>query len=1414
MMVIVATVWVIHNFKTVSTKYLIQDNTDHVSDYDGKEEEQNFEILKTKDIDLGYVPKNILLSEYQKLADLRQSLAIKKTANATNIIWTERGPDYDVIGPSNGNTRPLNSVSSGRIRGMWVDLADPSKKTVWVGGIDGGLWKNSDITTTPSRWTLANDFFSNLSVSSICQDPVNTNIMYFATGEKTVNADGVKGGGVWKSIDNGLTWNLLANTTNFWNASKIICDSKGDIYLATIGNSMGLQRSNDGGKSWANITPLGLNLAVTDMKVSSNGRMHIVCGYLNGRYSASPSGYRFTDNPETVSSTSWSLSTTLLPNTDYNVELGVSGNTVYALPSNSSFQTPQVYKSTDGGLNWAKTLTSPPTTANAFPISGGQAWYDIALAVDQINPNNVLAGGLNCYRSVDGGDTWINCSHWYGLSSNYIHADQHAAIWNNSELLVGTYGGIFYSTDNGLTFNDKNSGLRIKQLYSCAIHPTSTNYFLAGAQDNGVHQFVNSGMNKSTEVTGGDGGFVHIDQDEPRFQFGSYVYNNYRVSRDGGQTWVQMDFNNSGLFINPTDYDDYSNKMYCAGAAGQFNRWEDPQTGSTFTQINLQNLSGNRISAVKVSPYTPNTVFFGSQNGGIVKVTNIDQKVISENYIGTIGMAGKYISNIEIGTSENYLISSISNYGSSHVWATKNGGNAWNDISGNLPNIPVRWAMFYPDDDTKAIIATELGVYETDFINGPSTIWVNNSSFPVVRTDMLKYRKTDGLIAAATHGRGLFTSVIPKTIPYIRFSSHYIVRSETGNASLGCRLYRDYQMPINIDLPATGDVNVLVSTSSISSATLGVDYDITTNNDFINPSNSFKFINGSTSSKSISIRVYDDAEIEPDEVVTLNISASGSTNALVAPSAKSFSFYISDNDLTPTPPFVPIGPSNANIKNETPFKSTDLKYRLQCIYSSTELNAMGIKGPNDFNALVLNVISKGSTRSFNSFTVQLANTNLNTLQTGFVNTQFQQVYLGNYTTALGTNTFNFASPFSWDGKSNILVQYCFDNSGFPNDIASDIVEGADDPLFGNYCSLYSNPASPGGSACLLTSSNVSISRPKINFGLKSGNPIETAINQPGNLFIGNNNDFYSVNASGNILSYLKSTGLPLGCINTNIAESGNAWQPFNGGQRSQKVFDIIANNGDQPYKIGLYFTSKEMGGFLPTNIKIATTSAANASQASTLNSTELPTSFKSYGDGFVFFCSVNKYQRFFLVNNLVTLPLHLISFGAHKDEEQIKLYWKTTNEDIGGHFNIEKSTDGNAFKSIWLLYSKNNSANENNYDFIDTHIDPLNYYRLKIFDRSGKYFYSQIVLVKDQTLVNDITLTNPFNNFISVHFNIQPRTDIIAELYNTQGKKIVEKRFLKTNSFNWNMNQLVPEGIYILKLYFDNKVVSKKLLKK
>ncbi|MCX6316691.1 MAG: hypothetical protein NTW29_05345 [Bacteroidetes bacterium] len=725
------------------------------SRYDGMDKAIELEIEKTKDPATGKVP----WAKWREA--MEQTAAAKRDAIANRVealAWLERGPNGDFARQS-GNPRQNDDQTAGRIRATMVDSLDPTRKTVFAGSVAGGLWKTTDITASPANWTLVNDFLSNLAIADICQDPRPgfQNIMYMCTGESYFNADAVRGIGVFKSIDAGSTWNFLPSSSAFLNGTRILCDHLGNVYVGTRGQ--GLQRSTDGGNTWTNITPTGIGADVCDLEISTTGaagRLHVTTGIF------STSGYRYTDIPTTVTSAAgWSTATTPFTTFNQRTELGIAGNTLYACPDNASHQVPTIWKSTDGGDNWASTGTQP----GGGGWANGQGWYDLSVGINPANPNVVIVGGRDCFRSNDGGATWAGLSFWVGPSAlQYVHADQHDIQWwdGGNKILFACDGGIHFTSDGGTTIRDRNKGLRIKQFYSVAIHPTVTNWLMGGAQDNGMHRLNHPGLDSSIEFYGGDGMFCAFDQDEPQFQFGSAFNNNIRRSVNGGVSWGNVSFA-GGRFVSPWDYDNTGNRIYLCNAGGNYIRWDNPQTGTTSSTVTVTDFGGLQVSAVHVSPYTANRVFFGTSNGStsrLVRLDNAETAAPTSTIITPAGSAG-FLNCVVTGSNDNNLIACFSNFGVNNVFRSTDGGTTWTACDGNLPDMPVRWALFHPDTDTKAYIATATGVWETDLLNGASTVWAANPSFPNVSTDMIKYRASDRTIAAGTHGRGIWTATIP-----------------------------------------------------------------------------------------------------------------------------------------------------------------------------------------------------------------------------------------------------------------------------------------------------------------------------------------------------------------------------------------------------------------------------------------------------------------------------------------------------------------------------------------------------------------------------------------------------------------------------------------------------------------------------
>jgi PKD repeat protein len=714
------------------------------------------EYIMTFDPATGSVPSQKVFEANRKSEAIIKN-QLKNNQTLTGQPWVERGP---------------NNVG-GRTRALMFDPNDATRKKVWAGGVAGGLWYNNDITSAASAWVKVNDFWSNMAVTCIASDPNNSQIFYTGTGEGWNNLDAVRGNGIWKSTDGGATWAQLVSTAvaNFYYVAKIVVHPTLGVFAAT---RSGVFRSTDGGTTFIQVQ-FG---NATDLEIGADNTLFSA---LNG------SGVYSSTNGTTW--TGLSTAGAGWTTTGYaRVEIACApsdANVIYALVAKSN-ALEAIYKSTNKGVNWSS-KAEPVDVDNGIPdtdFSRGQAWYDLTVAVDPNNANTVIVGGVDLFRSTNGGDAWSHISKWSNnanlntLSCSFVHADQHAIVFSpgsSSTAIFGNDGGVYYtsslataSTSN--VISARNKDYNVTQYYAGAINPgVGSNNMLAGAQDNGTQKYTAAGMNSTTSVTGGDGGYCFIDEDSPNTQISSYVYNQFYVTTNN---WASssnlLSDGSTGSFINPADYDSRMNILYSGYNTTRINRITGVGGGSASSQITVTGMSSN-ASAFKVSPYAAagtSTVFVATQTGTVFKITNAHSAAPTITNISG-NLPGGYINCIELGASENQILVTYTNYGVSSVWETTvgGGGSNWvNKDNSTLPDMPVRWALYNPNNRKQVLLATESGTWMTDDITATGagkptwTVSTSPQSLPNTRVDMLKYRSSDGTIMAITHGRGVFTT--------------------------------------------------------------------------------------------------------------------------------------------------------------------------------------------------------------------------------------------------------------------------------------------------------------------------------------------------------------------------------------------------------------------------------------------------------------------------------------------------------------------------------------------------------------------------------------------------------------------------------------------------------------------------------
>ncbi len=731
----------------------------------GQKIEEAFELERerTKNPITGEVPKDGLMKAIQNTL-AQQAFFQKKSAffrgTIANAKWQERGP----------------SNVGGRTRAILVDLNDPTHKTIFAGGSTGGIFKNANIKDVTSKWIRVNDWMANLAISSLAQDPKNPKILYAGTGD----CDGrdAQGNGIFKSTDGGNTWAQLPSTNNATfqtNPTIVVLPDSGHVLAGTF---KGLYKSRDGGNSWNKVLGSGVEYGS-----ALNDIYRIVRASDGSIYACTDNAvYRSMSKGDSSSWVNISQNGTFSKNYA-RCEIAVSPtnpNVVYAV-GNIKNAGSVVSVTTDGGNTW--TSGSQPVfvdgcsgAGSAVDFTRTQAWYDLTLAASPVSEGTVFVGGVDQFKSLDYGKTWKQITYWANCgtaSKPYAHADQHAAFFDPSGddiLYTGTDGGVFRNDSasaSNYNIYSRNNNYVTTQFYGGAINPgAGVSQFLAGAQDNGTNSVKNGGIGLAQEVIGGDGFLTFIDQKNGNYQFGSLYYGQWGLSKDGGKTFPTSASSNAD-FLCPADYDPKKQILYAQTKNGDLWTWDVSLKVPKATTIDIPNLtvnSGttNSISYIKVDPYTDNRIYLGFKTGPMYRIDNANDAatIVSTN----ISAFNGYVSGIDIDRNDTkHLLATVSSYGVAHVFESKNGGSKWFDISGNLPDMPVRDCFFSPNGDNKALIATEMGVWYTENLDSNRTVWlppVPGRGTPLVRTSALKFRESDKTVLAATYGRGLFTSTL------------------------------------------------------------------------------------------------------------------------------------------------------------------------------------------------------------------------------------------------------------------------------------------------------------------------------------------------------------------------------------------------------------------------------------------------------------------------------------------------------------------------------------------------------------------------------------------------------------------------------------------------------------------------------
>lgn len=436
------------------------------------------------------------------------------------------------------NIGPFRGGRSAAVTGV------PGKPNLYyMGATGGGVWRTIDAGST---WENITDGFFGGSIGAVAVSEWDNNVIYVGGGEVTVRGNVSSGWGMWKSVDAGTTWEEigLKNSRHIpririhpKNPDLVYAAVMGDLYKSST--ERGVYRSKDGGKTWERILYTNADAGAVDLTFDPN-------------------------NPRILYASTWRIR-----RTPYSLESGGEGSAIW--------------KSTDGGDTWTNISKNEGLPGGIWGISG--------VTVSPVNSNRVWAiienkaGGV--YRSDDAGKTWKLINKERKLRQRAWYYTRIYADTQNEDGVYVMNVRYHKSTDGGKTYETYN-----------APHGDHHDFWIA-PEDN------------QRMVIGDDGGA--------------------QVSFDAGENWSTYENQPTAQFYRVTTDDSFPYRIYGAQQDNSTVRIDHRSGGWFIDEDDWESTAGGESAHIAPKPDNNDIVYGGSYDGFLTRVDHDKQQVRAVN---------------------------------------------------------------------------------------------------------------------------------------------------------------------------------------------------------------------------------------------------------------------------------------------------------------------------------------------------------------------------------------------------------------------------------------------------------------------------------------------------------------------------------------------------------------------------------------------------------------------------------------------------------------------------------------------------------------------------------------------------------------------------------------------------------------
>ncbi len=658
------------------------------------------------------------------------------------------GGNWISLGHSTSLTPLTQTAHQGRVNCIAFHPTNPD--IIYIGTAGGGIWKSGNGGLSGS-WYNISDNLPVTSFSGIAVAP-DGNTIYALTGDGngalgSAAPYGTHNGiGVLKSLDGGNNWSITGLTHA---TSKQIVGYKIKIHptnsnIIFAATSDGLFRTVDMGNTWQRIRWD----RITDFEFKPNDNNVLYYTIMND------------SNVYTVDLTTLNITTTNLPlyvSAD-RIELAVTPanpEAVFALagPTNLSYigwSYNGLYYSSDGGVSFSRKNDNLDIFGN-----GQQAFYDNAVIINPSNENEIIIAGVRTYRSTDAGSNFTQLNI---TTASNLHGDVHALERNplNGYYYMGDDGGVYRSTDNGVTWLNISLNLVIGEYYRISGYEANNEMILGGTQDNCQFLRTSNTSNFINVLRNYDGMDNIIDYSNPDIMYACIQNGGLYKSTNGGDNFNPLTVNVGGKWVTPILQSTSNPNSIFFGSNNGILR-------STNGGTSWSNIGGyNSASAMAMSSLGSRLVITDGSRIKISDNPNATTPTWSAELNPHFPYSNVYpISSIAINPANaDDIILTFSGYTYDvKVFRSTNGGTSWFNYTLNLPDIPIYSIAFATNNNNPSgamYIGTEIGVFYKDD-NQPGWEPFYNGLPRVPVTDLFVNFSTNN-VTAATFGRGIWRS--------------------------------------------------------------------------------------------------------------------------------------------------------------------------------------------------------------------------------------------------------------------------------------------------------------------------------------------------------------------------------------------------------------------------------------------------------------------------------------------------------------------------------------------------------------------------------------------------------------------------------------------------------------------------------